>query len=86
MKVGKLKRLWIWVWYCDTTRMLVMFGLPSLALTVLVGYIFGAGQYLRYVAAISYILLFCWMMIDNNYSHLRLIGMNEYRKKIKQSH
>jgi len=82
METNRLKRAWIWVWYNDITRICVLLGLPVIPVVLLTAMIVGPGEYLRTVAWITYILFFGWALIDNDYSNLRRIGMNEYRKKI----
>lgn len=82
METNRLKRAWIWIWYNDITRLCVLLGLPVIPVMLIAMSIFGPGEYLRTVAGAAYILFFGWAMIDNDYSNLRRIGMNEYRKKI----
>ena len=82
METNKLKRAWIWLWYNDVTRFAVLLGLPIIPVILLVAYFFGVGEYLRTVAMFAYMFTFGWMIIDNDYSNLRRIGMTEYRKKI----
>ena len=82
MEKNKFKRAWIWIWYNDITRIFVLLGLPVIPILIIVSTIFGDGEYLRVVAVVTYVVFFGWALIDNNYSNLRRIGMNEYRKKI----
>ena len=82
METNKFKRAWIWFWYNDITRVCILMGLPVMPTVFAVGFFFGAGEYLRVVAMLTYALTFGWVMFDNDYSNLRRIGMNEYRKKI----
>ena len=82
METNKFIRAWIWLWYNDITRLCVLLGLPVIPVIVVVATVFGLGEYLRTVAVISYVLFFGWALLDNDYSNLRRIGMNEYRKKI----
>ena len=82
IETNKFKRAWIWLWYNETTRILVLIGLPILPLIMVVGTIFGPGEYLRGVAGFSYVFLFGWGMLDNDFSNLRRIGLDEYRNKI----
>jgi len=79
---NKFKRAWIWFWYNDITRIFIIIGLPIIPIVLLVAYLFGTGEYLRNVALITYGFFLCWLMIDNDYSKLRRIGMDEYRKKL----
>lgn len=82
MEKNRFKRAWIWLWYNDITRMCVLIGLPVIPAVAATAAIFGQGEYLRTVAGIAYIVFFGWALLDNDYSTLRRIGMNEYRKKI----
>jgi hypothetical protein len=82
MEKNKFKRAWIWLWYNDITRLCVMIGLPTIALLFAVGLIFGFGEYLRFVAMVHYVIMFGWMMLDNDYSNLRRIGLNEHRQAL----
>lgn len=82
METNKFKRAWIWFWYNDITRMCILMGLPIIPVVLAVGFIFGFGEYLRGVAMFTYAFTFGWALLDNDYSNLRRIGMNEYRKKI----
>ena len=82
-ETNKLKRGWIWFWYNDFTRFGVLFGVPALCITIFCAYFFGIGEYLRTIAAWAYVLFFGWAMFDNDYSNLRRIGLDEYRRKIK---
>lgn len=82
METNKFKRAWIWLWYNDITRLCVLFGLPVIPVILITILIFGTGEYLRTVSGVTYILFFGWALFDNDYSNLRRIGMNEYRKKI----
>jgi len=75
-------RWWILFWYNDITRFCIILGIPSAMLCIFIGYLFGAGEYLRDIALWSYCLLFAWALIDNDYSNLRKVGLDEYRKPI----
>ena len=83
METNKFKRAWIWFWYNDVTRWGTVLGIPSIFMVVVVYGLFGWGEYLLCIAVISYIIFLAWAIIDNNYSNLRRIGMDEYRNKIK---
>lgn len=81
-ETNKFKRLWIWLWYNDITRLSIMIGLPLIPMAIICIFLFGGGEYLRYLLLTMYTFLICWMLIDNDYSNLRRIGMNEYRERI----
>jgi len=82
METNKFKRAWIWIWYNDITRICVIIGLPVIPVVAEAAIMFGPGEYLRTVAGMAYAFFCVWALIDNDYSNLRRIGMNEYRKKI----
>ena len=85
IKIGIAKKIWIWIWYNDKTRFCCIIGLPVIPVVILIAAIFGNGEYLRAVAMILYGILFCWMLIDNDYSNLIKIGLDEYRNKISRN-
>lgn len=75
---------WIWFWYNDITRwVVVMFGLHLIP-TIFVCLYFELGEISRTILAVQYMLVFWWAVIDNNYSNLRKIGLDEYRKPLKE--
>jgi hypothetical protein len=80
---NNLKRAWIWLWFNDWTRMLVLLGLPILP-CVFIAYHLGMRESLKDVAVFSYLFFLCWAMTDNDYSNLRRIGMDEYRRKLNK--
>ena len=80
-------RWWILFWYNNITRVCLLLGIPSIVLCLISWYCFGPGEYLRGVALWSYGLLFAWALFDNDYSNLRKVGLDEYRRpfgKVKQ--
>ena len=78
-----LVRAWIWFWYNDITRMLLLVGL-HLPVVLLATYaIFGPGEYLRDVAVAAYMLTFCVMLVDNDYTQLRRIGLDVNRQPLR---
>lgn len=81
---NRIKRAWIWLWYNDVTRFCVIAGVPIIPITAATCAFFGPGEYLRNVSACAYLAIFLWACIDNDYSNLRRIGLNEYRKKLHQ--
>jgi len=81
---NKFKRAWIWLWYNDITRLCVLFGLPVVPVLLFAIIIFGLCEYLRTLAVLTYVGFFVWALIDNDYSNLRKIGMDEYRRKIQK--
>jgi len=85
-ETNKFKRAWIWLWYNNITRICVLIGLPVIPVVAVANIMFGRGEYLRLVAAMAYIFFLGWALIDNDYSKLRSIGMDEYRMKINDRH
>ncbi len=75
-------RWWILFWYNNVTRACVLLGVPSAMLCLVFWYCFGTGEYLRDVALWSYGLLFFWASLDNDYSNLRKVGLDEYRRPL----
>lgn len=75
-------RWWILFWYNDITRVFLLLGIPSVILYFILWYCFGTVEYLRDVALWSYILLFVWALFDNDYSNLRKVGFDEYRRPL----
>lgn len=75
-------RWWILFWYNDITRLCIISGVPSLIICVVLSYTLGSGVYLKSVSLISYVGLFAWAVVDNNYSNLRKVGLDEYRKPL----
>jgi len=82
---NKFKRAGIWLWYNDWFRIIfIMLGVWWLIPLML---------YLRYLGMSQedssdlicglYLLIFFIGMVFNDYSNLRRIGMNEYRRKLK---
>jgi len=82
METNKFKRAWIWFWYNNFTRICIVMGLPVLPVVVITYFIFGTTNNLRTVALVTYSIFLVWALIDNDYSNLRRIGMNEYRRKL----
>ena len=79
---NKLKITWIWLWYNDVTRILVIFGFPSI-IAVAIGRLLSVdADHLQKIALAVYVFVFFWASVDNDYSNLRRIGLNEYRNKI----
>lgn len=79
-----LKRAWIWIWYNTTFRMLVVL-IPTYFVVVIPFLVFiGVPPDMmgRTLSAI-YMAVFVWAMLDNDYSNLRRIGLDEYRKPLK---
>lgn len=79
---NRLKRAWIWIWYNDITRLCVLLGLPVIPVVVGIAAIFGPGEYLRLISGFTYVAFFGWALLDNDYSNLRRIGLDERRRKI----
>ena len=80
--VTPIERAWIWFWYNDATRLLMLIGVPVVPVVALCAVVFGPGEYLRAVALATYGGLVGWALVDNDYSKLRKIGRDEYRRKM----
>jgi len=83
MEHNRLKRMWIWIWYNDITRLCILFGVPVIPVVLGLLATIGPGEYLRDIAAGTYLLLVAWAILDNDYSQLRRIGLDEYRRRIR---
>lgn len=84
IETNKLKRAWIWFWYNDITRMFMVL-IPSyfvllIPLMIWLGF---DDQSIRNTCGALYGFGISFALLDNNYSNLRRIGLNEYRKKLK---
>jgi len=84
-KVSKIEGAWIWFWYSDITRMLVVM-VPSyfIILIPLLMYFGVQGETLRQTVMFTYIAVFMIAMMDNNYENLNKIGLDVNRKKIER--
>ncbi len=82
METNKYTKAWIWIWYNDITRLCILFGCPVLPAISMCYLVFGSGEYLKTVVIIVYAFFIGWAMVDNDYSHLRRIGLDEYRNKL----
>jgi len=78
---NRLKRAGIWLWYNDITRVALLFGFPA-SVTLTAYLLFGCGEYLRDVCAVSLAVIVACMIFCGDYSNLRRIGLDEYRRKI----
>jgi len=81
---NKIKRFWIWLWYNDIFRIFFVL-IPSyfIILVPFCCYFFGENTS-KAILPFVYLFVFAYAMINNDYSNLRRIGMNEYREKIKE--
>ena len=80
-----LVRAWIRFWYNDATRILLMLGVPLLPLVALLAWLGIDGEARRGVVTMAYVLLIAWLLVDNDYSNLRRIGLDEYRKPLPEA-
>ncbi len=79
----KLVRAWIWFWYNDVTRLLgVMFGLHLVVVLPVLMALGLQGENLRHGVVGAYVFVLAWAFLDNDYSQLRRIGLDEYRKPL----
>jgi len=91
-ETNRFKRAWIWFWYNDITRLFLLLIPTHLLFTLLpVLYLLHLVLGISHMSADTFrIFLFIfwggpllWAMVDNDYSNLRRIGLNEYREKLK---
>lgn len=80
----KLNHFWIWFWYSDITRIFIVL-IPSYFLLLIpLLFLFEIStSYFASILSFTYLFVFFVAMMDNNYSNLRKIGLDEYRKKLK---
>lgn len=83
--MNKYKRFWISFWYNDSTRIAVVLGVPIIPLYVCLSLIGVDFKYSVYICEFFYFSLILWAIIDNDYSNLRKIGMDEYRKPLDEN-
>jgi len=83
MEKNKLKIAWIWLWYNDITRIFFMSGIPLIPIVYLAFILGFPVDHLRMLAMTVYAIFMILMIIFNDYSNLRRIGMNEHREKLK---
>lgn len=82
-KIGKLHAAWIWFWYNDMTRMFLVV-MPT-HYAFIVPLLLWSGMDVKSIGDILwpiYGMILFWAFIDNDYSNLRKIGLNEYRQKL----
>lgn len=82
METNKFVRAWIWFWYNDVTRICIIIGVPVLPASIVAYFIFGPGEHLRSVALATYTIFCGWALLDSDYSNLRRIGLDEYRRNL----
>lgn len=83
-KISTVKKCWIWFWYSDITRLLVVL-VPSyfIILIPILLYCGVQGETLRQTLTFTYIGVFMFAMMDNDYGNLNKIGLDVNRKKLK---
>lgn len=83
--MSKFERWWIWFWYNDITRLVFVALGGNLLITIpILMYLGVAGEVLRQIVLAQYILVMFWAVADNNYSNLRKIGLDEYRRPLNK--
>jgi hypothetical protein len=77
------KRAWIWFWYNDATRIILVIG-GGLALFVfLVAAALGVKRDLALdLSMFVYFGCFCWALADNDYTNLYRIGLDVNRRPL----
>lgn len=81
-----LVRAWIWFWYNNTTRFLVVL-FPSYFLFVipLLQSLGLEDQAFRRALTLVYLAVFAWAVLDNNYANLERIGLDVHRRPLATS-
>jgi hypothetical protein len=80
---NKFKRAFIWIWYNDVFRLICMMGVPVLPVFISMVVLGFPIELVKTVTAVLYVLLIGVLWLFNDYSNLRRIGMDEYRKRLK---
>lgn len=83
--MSKTKKCWIWFWYNEWTRIFFVM-IPSYFI-ILIPILICLGlkeEDIRFVLCIAYIGVFFWGVVDNDFSNLRKIGMDENRRSLKK--
>lgn len=81
---SKLQGYWIWFWYNDYTRfIIVLFGGHLIVLIPILAAFGLDGYTIKTISMWAYIIVFFWAMLDNDYSNLNKIGLDVYRKPLK---
>lgn len=82
-KPNKLTRAWISFWYNDRTRLLgVIFPSYFVLLVPALLALDLHHELLVDILAAVYVVIFAWALLDNDYSNLRRIGLDEYRQPL----
>lgn len=83
-ETNRLVRAWIWFWYNDVTRFLLIL-LPGhfiITLPILM-YFEVSGEFAKNFAIFSYMLGIVFAMCDNDYTNLHRIGLTTDRRKMR---
>lgn len=84
-ETNKLKRAWIWFWYSELTRVLLIL-FPSYFIFLIPTLLY-AGVGAESMAPILtgvYMAGFLWAITDNDFENLRRIGLDVYRQPLKK--
>ena len=83
--MSKTKKYWIWFWYNDITRLcFVMFPLYFIILIPLLIWMGISEEAFKKILSIVYLSVWAWALVDNDYSNLRKIGLDENRKPLSE--
>lgn len=86
MEKNPFKRAWIWFWFNDATRfLLVLCGGHLLILVPLLVYAGVSGEALRTATIAAYLLGILVAMCDNDYTKLHRIGLDVYRRPLRNT-
>ncbi len=82
--IHPVHRAWIWFWFNDWTRLLVVGLGGHLLLFIPLLYALGVqGEALRSASIGLYLAILGWAMVDNDYTNLNKIGLDVYRRPLK---
>jgi hypothetical protein len=83
LETNRFKRAWIWFWYSNATRLLLVL-LPTY-FVVLLPALAQLGldvDQQRAIATITYLALLSWAIKDNDYTQLERIGLDVNRRPL----
>jgi len=78
----KRRKAWIWFWYNDVTRGLMLMGIHLIPIATFMVWAGVDGEIIKNTLIGVYLVGIVWGIVDNDYSNLRKIGMDEYRNKL----
>jgi RsiW-degrading membrane proteinase PrsW (M82 family) len=81
---ARLRHAWIWFWYSDATRLLLVLLPGHFVVTLPLGYALGMREGLRDWAVFTYVAGFVWAMSDSDFTRLEEIGLDAHRRPLRR--